>query len=192
VRHATPENVDALKKELEDTMLQNLAECGSQIDKVKEEAMAAGQFADQRVNLINEQKKQAEEQRLKDEQERVETEAATKKLLEEAETKVKAVEEEGAKLEEVKKPLTEDDVTLDTIREIMGKIKDISKANKEVCKVASDFINQNRLEMDKARSIAHETRPAIVLLQRRIGDVQSQSDRAFFEAKQHRDKAVHK
>eukprot|EP00746_Dinoflagellata_sp_MGD_P163913 gnl/MRDRNA2_/MRDRNA2_92225_c0_seq1.p1 gnl/MRDRNA2_/MRDRNA2_92225_c0~~gnl/MRDRNA2_/MRDRNA2_92225_c0_seq1.p1 ORF type:complete len:905 (-),score=324.00 gnl/MRDRNA2_/MRDRNA2_92225_c0_seq1:12-2357(-) len=193
MRLATPENVEILKKELEETMLQNMAECGSQMDKVKEEAQAAGQFAEERVKQIEEQKKQEEERKAEEERIRKVTEEATTKLLEEAETKVKELEEVGEKVDDAKKPMTENgDMELGDIRDLLANIKDVAKSTKEACKGASDFINQNRFEMEKAKSMIHKTRQELITLHRRIADVQSKADKACVEVKGQRDKAIHK
>merc|ERR1712139_723438 len=84
MRFASPETFEPLQKELEEVMLAQLAGCGSQTQRIKDEAMAARTTAEQRVTQIKEQRVKEEERKKEEEKVRAETEAATKRLLEES------------------------------------------------------------------------------------------------------------
>eukprot|EP00746_Dinoflagellata_sp_MGD_P126627 gnl/MRDRNA2_/MRDRNA2_61423_c0_seq2.p1 gnl/MRDRNA2_/MRDRNA2_61423_c0~~gnl/MRDRNA2_/MRDRNA2_61423_c0_seq2.p1 ORF type:complete len:905 (+),score=306.83 gnl/MRDRNA2_/MRDRNA2_61423_c0_seq2:167-2716(+) len=194
MRFASPETFEGLTKEMEETMMQNLASCGSQTEKIKEEATAAKSTAEQRCVQIKEQRIKEEERRVQEEKFRAESEAVTKRLLEEVDEKVKAVEEEGGKLDDVAKPIKEEGAnpSVDDITDVIANLKVAVKKTKGCCKVASDFINEHRNEMESARFILANTRQTLISQQRRVIDVQSKADRLMLEAKQSKNQAIYK
>merc|ERR1712190_199027 len=60
---ANPENIETLKKELDECLATDLEKCGSQKDKVMEEVTAGLAKAQERIDQVREQHRKLEEQK---------------------------------------------------------------------------------------------------------------------------------
>jgi len=182
VRLATPDNFDALKKEVEDTLLMELPKCGQQADRIREDAEKQLEQAKQRVESMK------EELRIRKEQEET-----SKKLMAELAELVEKAEKDAARLKEVAAPAVEG-------KELEpAEAKDVSKAVGEVCvdakascKSCTEFIVKNRSAIEQAKDIVLPTREELIKLQHRLADCFKLIITATAAAKAVKEKAVKK
>lgn len=154
VRVAKPDNIDQLKKELETILELELANTGPHSAKIKEEAEKGVEQAGERIEALENIKKQAEERQRLEEEKRKEAEETSRRLVGELDALVSAVEtivndaQEAVKAardkgEEIAKGESKPDKAIEFVEEA-GSKTDEAKAKLQAC---SDFIIANGAAM---------------------------------------------
>jgi len=175
LRLATPETVDSVTQEVSDTMVQELYKCGTQADRIKEEAEKTLEQTRQRVESIREQRRKEEETRVEDERLRKEQEDNARKLWAELAELVGKAENDGDQLRQVGKPLSVDnDLSLDEAKTVGHAVREVGHGVTGACRSCTNFIMANRCAMEKelqSDELRVKARDELVKLQSRIQEI---------------------
>jgi len=145
-RLATPEDFEAIKKEVEDVLAVELTKCGLQAERVKQDADSQLEQARQRVEGIREARRQEEERRLEEERLRKEKEERTAKLLAELEELVSKAERGVERMKELGAPAVEGK---DLEPADSKTFCEVGKDTKAACKASVDFIVEHRSSIEQ-------------------------------------------
>merc|ERR1712232_566442 len=106
VRGATPENFDEFKQEVDDTLAQELPRCGTQADRIREEAEKQVEQTRLRIEGIKEQRRREEERKAEEEKLQKEQEETAKSLLNQITALVDTAEKDSNRLKEAALPFS--------------------------------------------------------------------------------------
>ncbi|CAE7577070.1 unnamed protein product [Symbiodinium pilosum] len=148
VAAATPENLEALEKELEECLKDHLEDTGSQKDHMKSESDKCLEQARKRIEILNEAKRKAQEKKEADEKKRQELEAKAKELLAELSTLLDAAEKGVEHLKEVCAPLEQGDQQSQEEVDSCASLVEVAGAEtKSLVKTCMDFLVRHGPDM---------------------------------------------
>lgn len=151
---ATPESMEIVQKELEETMKLHLEEAGSQKDYMKGEADKYLEQTKKRIELLNEAKRKAQEKKEADEKRRQELEARAKELLAELSGLLDMAEKGVEQLKETATPLeTSDEQTLPEVEACSEAVEAAGSSCKTLIKTCMDFLVSHGPEMKEPPSV---------------------------------------
>jgi len=196
VRSASPENIDELKKELDEVLQKELEACGSQKDRMKQEAEVGREQANQRVEMIKEQVRKAEEQRLEAERKRKEAIEKAERLVKELDGLVAEAERASKTLKEESEPFSsEKDLELEEITATWKTVDEAGQEAKEKLKACTEFVLKNGPEMrvqDAPGQPAGDSKQAMAKLLQRINEYTRSNESVFAASKEAKTKGVQK
>lgn len=197
VRLANPETFEELNKELQEVLRSEMANSGTQQDKIKEESDKGLEQARKRVEQINDQRKKEQEKKDSEDKKRKEAEARAKELAKALEDLVGAAEAGSARLKDVSAPLDNDaeEMSIADVEALAKKVEEAGSDAKAATKACTDFIMANGAEMkDPTPTLLgqqpSETKQAISKLLQRINDCTKVTESSIQTARGAKDKAV--
>jgi len=148
VRICVPETFEMAKTELEAMLVQELKACGTQEERVREEAQKGIQESAVRMEQIKEARKQEEERRIVEEKRRKEALEKAHLLLGELEKMVVVAEEAFKKFKESSEPLAEEkEFELSEVKVLADALTEAGDLSKAKLKECTDFITKNGQDM---------------------------------------------
>lgn len=173
IRLATPETYDAMEREVEVVLAQELPKCGSQAPQVREEATKAIEQMRQRMEDIKLQRQKEEEKRLQEEQLRKDQEEKAKQLLVQLGELIDKAEKDIEKVKEARAPLGEigsekKDLEASELASAEKSVREVAVDAKASCKACTDFLVEQRPIIEQARFLLAETRQELVKVQMRL------------------------
>jgi Ca2+-binding EF-hand superfamily protein len=185
-----PEGFEDAKKQLEEVMQKDLANCGSQMAKMQEECTAGITAAQQRIEQVKAAQKAEEERKAELEKKRKEAQELAEKLLGELTTLVDTAEEASKKLLEEAEPFKEEkEFTLKEVEAVGKAVEEAGKEAKDKMKICTDFILNKGPEMKpgvqaetKPGENGSEVRPTLQKILSRISEHTRATDKALKEA----------
>jgi len=155
VAAATPENLEALEKELEECLKEHLEDTGSQKDHMKSESDKCLDQAKKRIEMLNEAKRKAQEKKEADEKKRQEMEQRAKELLIELSQLLDTAETGVERLKEVCAPLEQGDTqSQEEVDHCAAAVEAAGTETRELVKQCMDFLVKNGPEMKDPPSAA--------------------------------------
>lgn len=155
VAAATPENLEALEKELEECLKEHLEDTGSQKDHMKSESDKCLDQAKKRIEMLNEAKRKAQEKKEADEKKRQEMEQRAKELLMELSQLLDTAETGVERLKEVCAPLEQGDTqSQEEVDQCAAAVEAAGTETRELVKNCMDFLVKNGPEMKDPPSAA--------------------------------------
>jgi len=151
VRQATPDNFDELQKELQEVLSQELENCCTQKDRMKEESDKGVEQARKRIEQLNEQRKREQDKKDAEEKKRIEADERAKGLIKELESLVESAEGKARELKEMAATLEEGAIsTLEDVEKVARMVEEAGAESKELTKECTDFILQKGPEMKES------------------------------------------
>jgi len=194
VRAATVDNIEELQKELDEVLQKELANCGSQNERMKQEADSGLEQANQRIEMIKEQQRKVEEQRLEAERKRKEAQERAEELLRELDGLVTEAERVAKVLKEETESFSGDKEL--GLEEVMATAKAVDEAGQEAkdkMKACTDFILSKGSEMrtqDAAGQPPSETKQTLAKLLQRINECTRGNEALLVSARESKEKAI--
>jgi len=161
---ASLDNFDVLKKELDEVQEKELENCGTQKSKIEDECVKALQQVWTRIELVQVQSKQDEEQRLEFQRQQEARETLAKETAQDLENLLLIVEPLIANLKVVQEPLeaVDSDLTMHRIEMEALKVSDACEKATAASKAVSDCISEkgstlNPWPSGQARAMSDKT-----------------------------------
>jgi len=205
IRSATPENFDELRRQVEETLNQELPKCGSLADGIREDALQQIEAARAHVQAVKEQREKDEARRQEEERLRKEQLDASRRMLGELSGLVEKAEVCDGRLREALTPVFDgvvmgDEEAKRVEREVAAAAGDARTA----CNACVDFVLTNRSTLESTsplmqsaptedlRKLIAEAKEDLVKLQQRTKGCLSRAMVGVLSAKAATDKAVKK
>lgn len=196
VRSATSDNIDELKKELEEILQKELDNCATQKDRMKQEADVGLEQALQRIEMMKEQQRKAEEQRVEAEKKRKDALERAEQLLKELEELIGEAEQASKVLKDEAEPLSSGkDLELDEAVATSKAVDEAGREAKDKLRVCTDFIVKKGSEMrvqDVPGQPPAETKQTMAKLLQRVNECTRNIDSFICSSKELKNKAVQK
>jgi len=172
LRLATPENYEQVRREVDDSVYQELPRCGSQAELVRDELDKVIQQTLHRIEGIKEQRRRDEEHRREEARLRKEHEETARQLLQELAQLVETAVKDGERLKEVAAPASQPDMdtTPEEVRKLVSSVSEVAASAKASCKACNDFIVTNRSALEQAKFVWNETKAELLRWQSQIQD----------------------
>lgn len=147
LRFAKEEDLTELEGEVRAEINKELANCGSQVDKIQEEANKAVEQAKARINLIKEQQRKEEERKAAEEKKRQEALEKAEALCKELLGLVEANTAAAATLEEKAKRLSDDNLDEAAIEKASKEVEDAREEARLTAKACAEFMAKHATDL---------------------------------------------
>lgn len=193
VRVATPDTIEALETELNAEMEKEMPNCGSQAEKLKEEADRGLEQAKKRIEQINAERAKELEKKAEIERLKKEKQDKAQALAEQLEALVDTAETQATNLKEAVKKLdfAEGVASSKDVETEFEKISTESEECKAASKACMDLVKEESATMKDPHALV-ETKQACAKLLNRIQETQKGVEATMAEAKGAKAKALKK
>lgn len=195
VRIATPENFDALQKELQDVNAVELENTGTQRQRITEESDKGLEQARARIEQINLARQKEQEKKDEEERKKKEVEDHAKHLVQELTELVDAAEEGTNELKETALPLEDNsELSVGDVERTAQAVEEAGLEAKARTKACTDFIMQKGPEMKDPAPVPtgqlSEIKQALAKLLQRIHECTRTAETAVTTARGKKNTAV--
>lgn len=187
--NASPDDFEALNKELEEVLANELPETGAQQEILKAEADRVLEYAKQYVEQVREQQKKWEELREQQQKKREELEAAARSAVQELQALVTSAEAAAEGAHYTAAPLAGDnEMEIIEVLKLCRKVEKTGRSAMTSCQSCIDLLASKKAVIDEAENIESETSAAVSQVQPRIQAASMLVSDALAKAKDNKDR----